>query len=53
MKIKYGTLEHLQTLTARAEQDILLNGYVTGQLFSADEKSLVLQLFYGYVKTRG
>ena len=53
MKIEFGSLEHLQTINKRLEQEIRVRGLSTGELLSADEKSLSLQLFLGYYKTRG
>jgi hypothetical protein len=48
----WGSLEHLQTINMRLAQERKMTGNATGELLSADEKSLSLQLFFGYFKTR-
>lgn len=44
MNINWGLLEHLRTITDRMEKH---------QSLLAEEKELVLQLFFGYYKVKG
>jgi hypothetical protein len=44
MNINWGSLEHLELINDRIEKD---------QTILAEEKAVILQIFYGYVKVKG